>query len=106
MAVALTGLFGDLANLVPTQNDILQSVAAGAAGTVVLAGLKSSEGQSAIDPLNLFHHPAVAATSTAPATPAVSGLVTGPVMTMSQYNALSADGKATVTAMKYTIIPG
>ena len=100
MAVNLTGIFGDLANLVPSQNDILQSVAAGAAGTVVLAGLKSSEGQSALDPLNLFHHPATATT------PAVSGVVSGNVMTMSQFLALSPDNQKMIQTLKYTIIPG
>jgi hypothetical protein len=100
MAVSLTGVFSDLGNLIPSQTDVLNSVLAGAAGTVVLSGLQSNQGQDAVDPLHLFHH---AATAT---TPAVTGAVTGNVMSMSAFLALTPDQQKMIQALKYTIIPG
>lgn len=98
---ALTGVFSDLANLVPAQGDILNQLLTAAAGTVVISGLQSAAGQNAVDPLHLFHSPA---TATAPAsTGAVSG---GQVMTMSSFLALNPDQQKMIQALKYTIIPG
>lgn len=104
----LTGIFSDIANAAGGINGqtVLDSIAAGTLGTVVIAGAQSQKGQDALDPLNLFHHPAAPATATTPATPAVTGVVAGNVITMTQYNALSPDGQKTVQALKYTIIPG
>ena len=102
----LTGVFGDLGNLVPSTGDILNNVLAGVAGTVIISGLKSDTGQSALDPMNLFHHAATPATATSPATPSVTGAVNGPVMTMSAFLALTPANQQMVQAMKYTIIPG
>jgi len=99
MGVNLTGIVGDLTNLIPSSNDLLQSLIAGAAGTVVLSGLKSQEGQNALDPLHLFHHTPA---SGAPAT----GVVQGQVMTMSKFLTLNPDQQKMLQAMGFTIIPG
>lgn len=102
---ALTGLLGNIQSIASgtTLQDIIGSVAAGTVGTVALAGVTSQQGQDAIDPLHLFHKPA---TATSPAVTAVVSGTNGNVITMSQFNALSDDGKKTVEALKYTIIPG
>lgn len=100
MAVNLTGIFADAANLLPSSNDLVQQLIAGAAGTVVLSGLKSSEGQDAIDPLHLWHKPATKDT------PATQGVVQGQVMTMTKFMSLSADQQKVIQAMNFTIIPG
>jgi hypothetical protein len=97
MAVALTGIVGDLTNLLPSSNDLLQSLIAGAAGTVVLSGLKSGSGQDAIDPLHWFHHPASNTTGV------VQG---GQVMTMSKFMSLTPDQQKMIEAIGYTILPG
>lgn len=55
MAVPLTGVIGDLTNLIPSSSDILQQVLLGAGASVVLSGLKTSQGMDAIDPLHLIH---------------------------------------------------
>lgn len=102
MPLNLSGVFGDIGNLAGSVSgqDVLQSILAGAAGTVVISGLQSSGGQDAIDPLHIFHKPAT------PTTPAVTGVVQGKVMTMTQYLALSADNQKMIQAMGYTILPG
>lgn len=104
MAIDLSGLngvlggLGDVASKISLQ-DIVGQAAAGALVTIGIAGVKSQEGQDKIDFLHLFHKPATAAA------PAVSGAVQGNVMTMTQYDALSADNKAMVKALHYTILP-
>lgn len=105
MGVNLTGIFGSVSNLASSVSlqDVIASIAAGTVGTVALAGVKSQEGQDAIDPLHLFHKPA---TENAPAVTAVVAGTNGNIMTMSQFMALSPDGQKTVEALKYTIIPG
>ena len=55
MAVNFTGVVGDLTNLIPSSTDHMQQVAIGAGASVVLAGLKSSAGMDAIDPLHIIH---------------------------------------------------
>lgn len=107
----LTGLLGDVQGVASgiSMQDVLTQVVAGTVGTVALAGVTSSQGQDAIDPLHLFHKDAVPATANAAAVPAVSGVIsgtTGNVMTMSTFQALSPDAQKTVVALKYTIIPG
>ena len=52
---SLSGLTGNLSALLPSPDALLQNLALGAAGSVVMAGIKSSAGQSALDPLGLFH---------------------------------------------------
>ncbi len=103
----LTGIFADAANLLPSQNDLLSQLIAGAAGTVVISGLQSAQGQDAIDPMHIFHKPAVAATPTAPAQPAQQGIVQGgQVMLMSKFITLTPDQQKMIQALGYTIIPG
>lgn len=104
MGLNLTGIFGDVANAAQSVSvqDILTGLATTAGGTILVSGLQTQAGQNAIDPLHIFiHQPAGAGSQQV--TGAVQG---GNVMTMSQYNALSADGQKTVQALKYTIIPG
>ncbi len=106
MAVNLTGLFADAANLLPSQNDLLSQLIAGAAGTVVISGLQSTQGQDAIDPMHIWHKPATPATANAPAAPAAQGVVQGQVMTMSKFITLTPDQQKMIQALNYTIIPG
>lgn len=44
-----------LADILPNSTDLAQNIITGAAASVVLAGLKSSAGLDAIDPLHLIH---------------------------------------------------
>ena len=71
---------GNILGAMPSATDIFTQLALGAGTTVVLSGLQSSAGQSAIDPLHLvFHSPTTtgaAATSTTPAVAAVPQAVT------------------------------
>lgn len=52
---SFSGIVGDVAKNLPSNNDIMNQVVTGAAASVVLAGLKSNAGQDAVDPLHLFH---------------------------------------------------
>lgn len=109
MALDLTGALGDVSNLASSVSlqDIAGTLLAGAAGTVVLSGLKSQAGLDAIDPLHIIHKPAQPATDTTPATPAATSVVQGPgVMTMSKFMALTADQQKMIQMMGYTIVPG
>ena len=109
MALNLTGVFSDIGNLAGSFSgqDLLNSVIAGAAGTVVLSGLQTQAGQNAVDPLHIFiHNPAGSAAGGANNPPAVSGVVQGQVMTMSKFLSLSPDNQKVIQAMGYTIIPG
>ncbi len=99
--VALTGVFSDLLSAVPSQSAILDSVLAGVAGTVIISGAKSTEGQDALDPLHLFHHNPPA--GGAPVSGVVQG---GNVIKMSAWMALTKDQQTMFQAMNYTIIPG
>ncbi len=101
MAVNLTGIFQDAANLLPSQNDLLSQLIAGAAGTVVISGLQSAQGQDAVDPMHIFHKPATAGA------PATQGVVQGgQVMLMSKFITLTPDQQKMIQALGYTIIPG
>ena len=102
VALNLGGVFGDVANLAGSISlqDIIAQAAIGTAVTVGVAGLKSADGQNALDPLNLFHHKP--ASGGAP----VVGVVQGQVMTMSKFLALTPDQQKMIQTMGYTIIPG
>ena len=103
MGLNLSGVFSDIGNLASSVNgqSLLENILAGAAGTVVLSGLKTQQGQDAIDPLHIFIH------SSGNNQPTAAGAVTGSnVMTMSQFLALSPDNQKMIQALKYTIIPG
>jgi hypothetical protein len=91
MAVNLTGIVGDLTNLIPSSNDLVQNVILGAGTSVVLAGLKSNSGQDALDPLHLFHKDGS------------STVVGGKTISTAAFNALDAGGKAQVLAANYII---
>lgn len=93
MGVNITGIFSDLQNLVPSQSDILNQVLAGAAGTVVLSGLKSNAGQDAVDPLHLFHKDG-------------SSTVIGPTIPASVFSALPAAQQQALMAQKYVVVAG
>jgi hypothetical protein len=95
MAVNLTGVVGDLSSLIPSSTDVLQQVIIGAGASVVLAGLKTSAGMDAVDPLHIIH----------PATPTVPGMstVVGKSITSAAFNALSAASQAQVLAAGYVI---
>jgi hypothetical protein len=88
---------GSLTNLLPSTNSLITDLIAGAAGTVVISGLKSGSGQDALDPMHWFHHPESNTT----------GVVQGSnVITMSKFLALTPDQQKMFQALNYTIIPG
>ena len=82
MAVALTGIVGDLGNLIPSSGDIVQQLIIGAGATTLLAGMKSSAGQDALDPMHLFHHDPVPTPTNNP------NVVIGPTITASAFASL------------------
>jgi hypothetical protein len=98
MAVNLSGIFGDIGNLAGSVSlqDIIQQAAIGAAVTVGVSGLKSADGQNALDPMHWFHNKSSNTT----------GVVQGNVMAMSAYMALSPAAQEVIRAEHYTIIPG
>jgi hypothetical protein len=93
----MTDILGSVGALLPSTNQLLQSLVAGAVGTVVVSGLKSGSGQDALDPMHWFHHPESNTT----------GVVQGSnVITMSKFMALTPDQQKMFQALNYTIIPG
>lgn len=101
MALALGGMLGDLGGLASSisMQDIIQSVAIGGLGTILISGAKSQQGQDTLDPFHLFHH----------APSATTGVVSGPnvnVIKMSAFMALAKDQQAMMQALNYTVIPG
>ena len=99
MAVNLTGVIGDLTNLIPSSNDLVQNIVLGAGTSVVLAGLKSNAGADALDPLHIFHHPAAA-----DGTGAGTSTVVGKSITASALAALPAATQAQVLQQGYVIV--
>lgn len=105
MALNLSGVFGDVANLASSVSlqDIVQQAAIGTAVTVAVAGAKSPDGQDALDPFQWFHHKP--ATPTAPAVNVVG--TGGGVVTMSQFQKLTPDQQnMLVNVMHYSVMPG
>jgi hypothetical protein len=94
----LTGALGDISNLAGSISlqDIIAQAGLGAAVTVGLSGLKTSEGQNALDPMHWFHHPESNTT----------GVVSGNVIPMSRFMALTPDQQKMFQALNYTVIPG
>jgi hypothetical protein len=90
----------------PSATAIGQNLLLGAGTTVVMAGLKSQDGQNSIDPLHLFFHApvqaAVPATATTPAVPAVPQNVS--TISMANFQALPAATQAALIAAGYHII--
>jgi len=103
MALNLGGMLGDVSGLASSisMQDIIQSVAIGGLGTILISGAKSDAGQNTLDPFHLFHHAAT------PTTPPVTGVVSGGnVVKMSAFMALTPDQQKMFQALNYTIIPG
>jgi hypothetical protein len=103
MALNLSGMLGDVGNLASSisMQDIIQSVAIGGLGTIIVSGANTAQGQDTLDPFHLFHHAAT------PTTPPVTGVVSGGnVIKMSVFMALTPDQQKMFQAMGYTIIPG
>jgi hypothetical protein len=93
MSVSLTGVVGDLSNLIPSSSDVLQQVIVGAGASVVLAGLKTNAGVDAIDPLHIFHKDG-------------GSTIVGKTIPASAFNTLDAAGKAQVLAAGTSIVAG
>ncbi len=91
MAVNLTGIVGDLTNLIPSSSDVLQQVLLGAGASVVLSGLKTQAGVDAVDPLHIFHKDGG------------STVVGGKTISGAAFAALDAGGKSQVLAAGYVI---
>jgi hypothetical protein len=106
MAVNLTGIFGDVAGLLPSSGDILQQVIIGAGAGVVLAGLKSNAGLDAVDPLHLIPRPATPATATAPAQPASVAVVVGKTIAASAFASLTPAIQDRLMSQGYVIVAG
>jgi hypothetical protein len=104
MAIALTGIVGDLTSLIPSSGDLIQQVILGAGAGVVLAGLKSSAGLDAIDPLHIVPRPAVPATNTSPAIPASVSTIVGKTMPAAALAGLSADQITAVGKAGYSFV--
>src|SRR5690349_18499362 len=105
MGLNLSGIFADVGNLASgvTGQNLIESLLAGAAGTVVLSGLKTPDGQNAVDPLHIFTHQPTPGSNSGQVTGVVQG---SNIMTMSAFLALSPENQKVIQALKYTIIPG
>jgi hypothetical protein len=103
MAVNLTGIFGDMAGLLPSSGDILQQVIIGAGAGVVLAGLKSNAGLDSIDPLHLIPRHAVPATTTTPAVPAGVTAVVGKSISAAAFASLTPAIQDRIMSQGYVI---
>lgn len=95
MAVALTGILGDLTSAIPSSTDILQQVIIGAGASVALAGLKSQAGLDAVDPLHIIPNHGGANTSS---------VVVGKTVSSAAFAAMPADARAQLMAAGYTIV--
>jgi hypothetical protein len=104
MAIALTGMLGDLTSLLPNSNDLLQQIILGAGASVVLSGLKTNAGLEAIDPLHLIPRPAVPATDTHPAVPATVSAVVGKTVTGAVFASLTPAVQDRMMSQGYTVV--
>ena len=93
MAFDINSVLGGLGSIVPSTNELANQIALGAATSVVLAGLKSSAGQDAVDPLHIFHKDG-------------GSTIVGKTIAASAFNALDAAGKAQVLASGVSIVAG
>lgn len=99
--VAITGIFGDITNLIPSTSELVQQLAVGTGVSVLLAGAKSQAGQDALDPLHLFHH------DPAPVPPTNNpNAIVGPTITSSAFAALPATSQGTLLAAGVHIVAG
>jgi len=92
MAIALTGVLGDLSSAIPSSTDILQQVMIGAGASVVLAGLKSQSGLDAVDPLHIIHKDQP------------TSVVVGKTISAAAFSALSPAAQAQIMAGGYSIV--
>ena len=91
MAFDLNSVLGNLGNIIPSSNELVNNIALGAATSVVLSGLKSQGGQDAIDPLHIFHKDGS------------STVIGGKTMSGAAFAALDPATKAQVLAAGYMI---
>ena len=98
MVVPLTGVVGDLTNLIPSSSDLIQQVILGAGAGVVLAGIKSSGGQDILDPLQIFHKNAPAG--------APANVVVGATVAASAFAAMPPAAQQALVAQGVHIIAG
>jgi hypothetical protein len=98
--VALTGVVADLSSLIPSSGDLINQVIVGAGASVVLAGLKTSAGQDAVDPFHIFHHPPAADGSPG----GVSTVVGGKSITASALAALPLPTQQQILQQGYVIL--
>ena len=105
MNLDLNSVSNALSSYMPSGNALVQNIALGAATSVVLAGLKQQVGSGAMDPLNLFPHPAAA-----PAAPAAQSnnpsAVVGPTITASAFASLPPATQAQLSASGVHIVAG
>ena len=97
MGVNLTGVVGDLGNLIPSSTDVLQQVIVGAGASVVLAGLKTNAGMDALDPLHIIHK------DTPNNNP---NNVVGPTITASAFSSLPPASQTQVLASGVHVVAG
>lgn len=81
----ISGTLTNLVGALPTGQQVLQNVLLGAGTTVILSGLKSADGQNALDPLHLIFKPAPAPAA-APSTAVVAPV---PTATQAAFNAMT-----------------
>ncbi len=100
-SIDFSGLVSNLGSLMPSSNEILQSLAVSAASGVLVAGLKAQTGSGALDPLGLFPHNAapVAPTNNA------NGIF-GPTITASAFSSLTPAAQAAFLGAQGHIISG
>ena len=104
MAVPLTGIVGDLTNLLPSSGDLLQQVILGAGVGVIMSGLKTNAGLDAVDPLHLIPRPAKPATATTPAVPATIQTVVGKTVSGSVFASLTPAIQDRMMSQGYTVV--
>jgi hypothetical protein len=100
---SLTNLTGQLGNLMPSGQQILEGVLTGAAVTTVTKGLQAG-GAASLDPLGLFQHSAAAAAPVAATNN--PNVVTGPTITASAFSALPPASQGTLLAAGVHIVQG
>ncbi len=99
MALVLSGMLSDLTSAIPSSGDILQQVMIGAAATTVLAGIKSSAGQDALDPFHLFHKDVVSPTNN-------PNNIVGPTVTASAFAAMPAASQQMMLSNGVHVVAG
>lgn len=81
---------GTILSALPSTNDIAQQLLLGAGTSVVMAGLSSSAGQNAIDPLHLIFKTTTTPNAAAPVIPTITGSAFAALPAASQASLLAA----------------